>query len=89
MRFNASIRKASLEVVRETSEEHGTIHQAGAEWAMLYSSEGLISACGLVPSVFGRAGIVEVPVAMSRTRYLESPEKGRKCFQREYHGEFF
>ncbi len=25
---------------------------------MLYSSEGLISACGLVPSVFGREGIV-------------------------------
>ena len=25
---------------------------------MLYSSEGLMSACGLVPSVFGCAGIV-------------------------------
>ncbi|OGJ55431.1 hypothetical protein A2706_01760 [Candidatus Peribacteria bacterium RIFCSPHIGHO2_01_FULL_51_35] len=83
MHFNASIRKASLELVRETSEEHGTIHQAGAEWAMLYSSEGLISACGLVPSVFGRARIVEVPAAMSRIGYLESREKGRKCFGKE------
>ncbi len=47
-----------MDIVRETSEEHGTNHQAGAEWAMLYSSEGLISAYGLVPSVFGRAAII-------------------------------
>ncbi len=40
---------------RETSEAHGTNHQVGTGWPMLYASEGLISACGLVPSVFGQA----------------------------------
>jgi hypothetical protein len=36
---------------RETSEAHGTNHQAGAGWPMLYASEGLTF--GLRPSALG------------------------------------
>jgi hypothetical protein len=47
----SAISKGLQDCVRETSEEHGTIHQAGAEWAMLYSSEGLTF--GLRPNALG------------------------------------
>ncbi len=47
---------------------------------MLYSSEGLISACGLVPSVFGRVGIVERKSGESRVLASTGLKNSGKCF---------
>ena len=45
---------------------------------MLYSSEGLISACGLVPSVFGRAAIVVGYWWESRV-FTERGKRNKRC----------
>ena len=58
---------------RETNEAHGTNHQAGAGRSMLYASEGLISACGLVPSVFGQ--VPRIGTICRKSRILANSPK--------------
>jgi hypothetical protein len=61
--------------VRETSEEHGTGHQAGAGWALLYSSGGLTFGLGPNASGLRTSGSIRFPGRKSmRNRHVSSME---------------